>query len=79
MITQCYFCGGTPVPKAVTAENWWGEALVLVEGVPALVCDTCGETYFDAETSRQLDELRRSPPPQRRVVEVPVYEFSTSR
>ncbi len=79
MITACYFCGGTPVAKIVTAENWWGEDLALVEEVPAWVCDTCGEVYFDAETNQQLDDLRRSPPPKRRVVQVPVYQFSGSR
>ena len=76
MITQCYFCGGTPVQKSITAENWWGDRLALVEDAPAWVCDTCGEVYFDAETARRFDDLRRRPPQEQRVVAIPVYAFA---
>ena len=76
MVTQCYFCGGNTIPRRVTAENWWGEKLALVEDVPAWVCEDCGEAYFEAETCRQLDRLREAPPPARRTVAVLVYAFS---
>ncbi|MSQ28311.1 MAG: type II toxin-antitoxin system MqsA family antitoxin [Dehalococcoidia bacterium] len=79
MITRCYFCGGTLAYRIVTAENWWGSDLALVEGVPGWVCDICGEVYFDAETSLRLDELRRSPPAKQRILEVPVFAFSGPR
>jgi len=59
---QCYLCGGTPEFRRVTAENWWGEQLVLVENVPAWVCRNCGEQHFDAVTCRSLDALRAAPP-----------------
>jgi hypothetical protein len=36
----------------------------------------CGEQYFDATTSRQLDRLRAAPPPARKTVAVPVYAFA---
>jgi YgiT-type zinc finger domain-containing protein len=61
MVTRCYLCGGRTVRRFVTAENWWGDKLALVENVPAWVCDECGEAYFDAETCRQLDRLREAP------------------
>ena len=75
MVDRCYLCGGSTVFERVTAENWWGEVLTLVEDVPAWVCEDCGEAYFEAETCRKLDRLRRSPPPRRRTVEVPVYSY----
>ena len=75
MVTRCYLCGGTTERRTITAENWWGEQLSLVENVPAWVCQQCGEAYFDADTSRQLDRLRQSPPPSARTVVVPVYPF----
>lgn len=75
MVTRCHLCGGQTVHQRVTAESWWDGALALVEDVPAWVCAQCGEQYFDAETSRQLEKLRRAPPPARRVVEVSVYAF----
>ena len=71
-VTRCYLCGGETERQLVTAENWWGEAVSLVEGVPADVCQQCGETYFDAATCRVLDQLRREPP----AVEVPGYAYA---
>ena len=75
MVTRCYFCGGTTRPATVTAENWWGNQLALVEDVPAQVCEDCGEPYFEAETAKELDRLRMAPPVAERIVEVPVYSF----
>lgn len=36
------------------------ETTLVVRGVPALVCDVCGERYFDGEITQQLLELVRS-------------------
>ncbi len=75
-LTTCYFCGGQTEGRRVTAENWWGEELALVENVPALVCRECGEVYFEADTCKKLDRLRAAPPPARKTVKVPIYAFS---
>lgn len=76
MVSRCHLCGGDTEQQKVTAENWWGEKLALVENVPASVCINCGEKYFDAETCKRLDQLRRRPPDVERTVEVPVYAFA---
>ena len=76
MVTRCYFCGGKTAERPVTAENWWGDILALIEDVPAWVCQDCGEAYFAAETCRKLDQLRKAPPVAHRTLEVPVYSFS---
>jgi YgiT-type zinc finger domain-containing protein len=78
MISRCYLCGGATEHRLVTAENWWGDDLALVENVPASVCSNCGEKYFDANICKQLDELRRKPPAAQRTVEVPIYEFESA-
>ena len=75
MVTRCYLCGGKTEHREVTAENWWGDALALVENVPAWVCQQCGEVYFDAETDRKLDRLRQGHPHASRTVTIPVYRF----
>ncbi len=76
MVTRCLLCGGETARQLVTAENWWGHDLTLVESVPADVCQQCGEQYFDVETCRALDRLRREPPPAERTITVPVYAFA---
>ncbi|HUZ77220.1 MAG TPA: type II toxin-antitoxin system MqsA family antitoxin [Chloroflexota bacterium] len=75
MVTRCPLCGGKTELRRVTAENWWGDSLALVENVPAWVRQQCGEAYFEAETSRQLDHLRQAPPQATRTERVPVYPF----
>jgi len=76
MVTRCFFCGGGTEARRVTAENWWGDKLALVENVPAWVCVDCGEPYFEAQTCKLLDRLRAAPPAVQRTLEVPVYSFS---
>ncbi|HHW79042.1 MAG TPA: type II toxin-antitoxin system MqsA family antitoxin [Xanthomonadaceae bacterium] len=44
-----------PRPVSVTVDRQG--ALLVVEGVPALVCDNCGERYFDDAVSARLLEL----------------------
>ena len=60
--TKCCFCGGEIEPRRVTAENWWGDSLALVQKVPAVVCCNCGDVYFEADVCRKLGKLRAAPP-----------------
>ncbi len=76
MVTRCFFCGGKTELRRVTAHNWWGDKLALVENVPAWVCVNCGEPYFAAETCKLMDRMRSAPPPARRTMHVPVYTLS---
>ncbi|MGI8550174.1 MAG: type II toxin-antitoxin system MqsA family antitoxin [Dehalococcoidia bacterium] len=76
MVTRCFLCGGETARQFITAENWWSEAVLLAEGVPADVCQQCGEAYFDTEICRALDQIRRTLPAVARTVEVPVYAYA---
>lgn len=79
MVTQCVICGGKTEHKLVTAENWNGEKLTLVESVPAFVCEDCGEQYYDATTCKELERIKQAPPLKHRVIEVPVYMFTEAK
>ncbi|MDN5345365.1 MAG: hypothetical protein PWQ18_1479 [Clostridia bacterium] len=74
-MTKCPLCGSKVRPKKVRVENWWGDKLTLVENVPAWVCEECGEQYYDAETTLQLEEIRKEHMKPKRIIEVPVYDF----
>jgi YgiT-type zinc finger domain-containing protein len=78
MVKKCALCGGKTEEKLVTAENWWGEKLTLIENVPAWVCENCGEQYFDAIVCNELGRLRRNPPLKHRIIEVPVYPYTSA-
>ncbi|NLM29600.1 MAG: type II toxin-antitoxin system MqsA family antitoxin [Methanomicrobiales archaeon] len=34
-----------------------GDGIIVIRGVPALVCDRCGEAYYSAEVSRMIDAV----------------------
>ncbi len=47
---------------------------VVIDGVPMLVCDFCGDTLLSWETVRCLEELREPPPQPARMI--PLYQFA---
>jgi YgiT-type zinc finger domain-containing protein len=72
----CYFCKkGALEERIVTVDFRWGDKLIVIEGVPAKVCTECGERYYSAETSREMDkvatECRSS-----RLIQVPVVSLT---
>lgn len=75
----CTSCsGGTLSPEKVKAAFWEGERLVVVDGVPALVCQNCGERYYEDETAMKLDLMRGSGFPPDKAADsmtVPVFQF----
>jgi YgiT-type zinc finger domain-containing protein len=55
----CSLCGGTSIhPADVSSAIWLGKRLVVVDDIPALVCDDCHERFFDDNTAMILDLLR---------------------
>jgi len=50
-------CGGKTIEKKVTVERRLKGGNVLFKGVPAFVCQECGERYFSAKTVKRMDYL----------------------
>jgi len=74
---RCVICklGGTrPGKNTVTLER--GVTTLVVKGVPAEVCDNCGEAYVDQQITRQLLETAQEA--LRAGVQVDVREFTTA-
>ena len=56
----CYFCGrGVLEEKRVTVDFRWGDRLVIIESVPAKVCNECGERYYAAKTVREVEWIAK--------------------
>lgn len=67
--------GAQPVKTAL----WHGERLVLIEEVPALVCLSCGERFYDDRTAMALDLMQGGGfPPSEAVGRaiVPIFTFA---
>ena len=51
-------CGaGTLIQSEVTTTLTRGKLVVVIRDAPALVCDNCGEEYFEADVTEQLLEM----------------------
>lgn len=54
---KCVICKhGDTIPGKVTVTLERGGMALVIKGVPARVCENCGEAYLDEETSRLLLE-----------------------
>ena len=55
---KCVICKtGDLQPQSVSVTVDRQGALLVAQGVPALVCDNCGERYFEDAVSARLLEL----------------------
>lgn len=76
---RCQTCsGGVLAAEAVNTALWHGDRLVVIEDVPALVCQHCGERYYEDETAMALDMMRGRGFAQERaarMLAVPVFSF----
>ncbi len=50
--TVCRFCESVPGQATVTLER--GNSTFVFKGVPAQVCENCGEQYIDEQVSAYL-------------------------
>ena len=75
----CTQCGGSDVRgERIRTAFWEGERLVVVDGIPAFVCPSCGERFFDDSTAIRLDLLRGAGFPDALAaseLRVPVFSF----
>lgn len=54
----CTTCkNGQSVPGTVTVSLTRGETFVVIKGVPANVCDNCGDYTLEADIAQRVYEL----------------------
>jgi YgiT-type zinc finger domain-containing protein len=71
----CNVCQGKLEKKLTTYTQWFEDNLIVIENVPAWVCDRCGETYYDPDVMEQIQNIVWSGQPPVRFVEAPVYDL----
>ena len=74
----CEQCGeGALREERVRSAFWHDDRLVVIEDIPALVCERCQEQYYDDSTVARIDLLRGEGfPPERAQAELRVPVFS---
>jgi YgiT-type zinc finger domain-containing protein len=75
----CPGCGGSDIGMSRVRSAFFHEdRLVVIEDIPALVCASCHEQFYDDHTVVVLDLLRGDGFPEedaREEISVPVFSF----
>ena len=72
---KCQVCSGKMEVKKINHDVWVDRKLFVVKGVPAEVCERCGETVFTPQiTDRILSTLKHAQNPQK-TLKVPVLQL----
>ncbi len=56
---RCSFCKGKLYEGKTEFIAKVGDEVISIKGVPAYVCENCGEAYFTPDISRKIDEVMR--------------------
>lgn len=74
---RCNYCGFDTYEDVIKAALWTDGGLVVVEDIPARLCEGCGEQFFDEEITQRIEKLlacSAAKPKQR--IRVPLYSMS---
>lgn len=79
MNERCDVCGGQLHHTLTTYTQEYEGRIIVVENVPAWVCDQCGEAYFDPDVVEQVQNLIWSGGAPVRYIETPVYDLNAAQ
>ena len=67
-------CSGNYEHKVIDQTFRKNGQVVVVEGIPAEVCDICGDSLLTPETSRKIDDVLSEP--KRSPLTAPLFKFA---
>jgi len=67
-------CPGAYEPRTVVHTVKHQGEVMVIDNVPAEVCNVCGDVLLTPETVRRIEALLQAPPPPSR--NVPLYDFA---
>jgi YgiT-type zinc finger domain-containing protein len=74
---RCKYCGYDTREDVIKAAFWMNDELIVVEDVPARVCEGCAEHFLNKETTQQIQKLLKNPTEEpRRQIRISVYDLS---
>ena len=56
---SCEFCDGKVEYRIIQTGFHFKGQVIYINGVPAWVCDKCGEQYFDAPVYKRLEDIAK--------------------
>lgn len=76
---KCDLCGGAVRKQRVSYSLFYEGRCVIVENVPAKVCQQCGEQLFSPEVVEKLQRVVWSKKKPQRQIMTPVFDLSLQR
>ena len=76
---KCIVCKNEMKRKKTTIELRLKDDLILIDDIPADVCDYCGEKVLSPEVVDSVREIyeNRDKKKMKKVISVPVYSFAS--
>lgn len=71
----CDSCSGTLISRTTHIDFRVKGELIMIEDVPAEVCNRCGEKYLSAEVDAGIESLLKSKPAAEKTITVPVFKW----
>ena len=76
---RCTVCGGTMVEQTVRFCACDATPPLIIENVPALVCEQCGEKVFSDSTIEGFESIKGSAVPYSHTLAIHVFDFAATR
>jgi len=75
-MSKCDLCGGKIKHELISYTLLFEGHWIIVENVPADVCQQCGEKLFAPETVEHLQKIIWSQRKPAKNIQTPVYEYA---
>ncbi len=74
---QCHVCNSTKAHAKLVSDVFIIDGKpILVEGIPAQVCDYCGEAVFSRETTEEVRRMVHGESHPDRSIQMEVFAFA---
>ena len=77
-LMKCLVCHHEMTERCIALDLRVGEELIVVEEVPATICENCGEQVFTPEVTRQVQAAIKERKRAVRTMVVPVLSLETA-
>ncbi len=74
---RCLYCGGQLTEQKVTRMQQYQDRWVVVENLPALVCQQCGERFYTPEAHDRVLALVKGGSKPARHERIDVYDAAS--
>jgi len=76
-VMRCKYCGYEATEDIIKAALWSNEGLIVIEDIPAWLCEGCLEQFFEEEITQRIQQVITYPISKaKRQIRAPVYSLS---